>query len=198
MTITDDLMASQQQYSQNIMAMPSASVQSYNSPYIQKHIPNLIKWEVDIKDVVIDVRNDMIGKEFQITESGFPELVQASEPLMNEVGATRVLGFTKFDFSKGVVLSNFEKEEINLAVEEYESILSFILHMKNDNFGLDPAYIMSLRAQMGRAVMSTYNRALNGRTASLLRETQSHSEVVTNAPQGRKGILRGMFGGGLR
>lgn len=179
------------------MLLPTNRLDSYAAAYIQKQMPSLIKWELDLKDVVLELKQDITGEEYQIRDDT-PELVQVSAPLMNREGTQRVIGFNKFDFSKGVILSNFSESQIQQLTEEQESIMNFMIHIKHREFNIDPAFLMPLRAQFGRAVLASYNKALEGQTAKLLRETQSHSEVVSNQGGQNKGWLGSIFRGSVR
>src|SRR3990167_7161109 len=114
-----DLFSEQQMMGQ-MSPMPMQRMDYYASPYMSKHIPSLIKWEIDMKDVLMEVKHDIVGKSFEVGENDTIDLVQTQDPLMSEFGATRVLGFSKMDFSKTTVLSYYEKEEFDRAVSEFE------------------------------------------------------------------------------
>lgn len=191
--MVNDLTTGQQTIFQNVPVTQSAT-QSYSGPVTNKQVSGLTKWTLDVKDVVTDLRNDMLGVEYDVKERRY---LPVADPLMNIEGVNRVMGFAKFDHSKGVVLSNFDKEEVNTTCEEFESLLSFSLHMKRKKYRLDRAYILPLRAQVGRSVKASYNRAINASTAKLLSETQTHSEVITNQPGQKRGIW-GWLKGGLK
>lgn len=176
------------------MPMSQTSTGFIGGGIATKQSSELIKWELDTGDVQHQIKQDFLGTQFDIKSRSYQKVI---EPLMSQEAVHRLFAFTKFDFSKNTVLSTFTEEQINAQVWEYESISSFMLHMKADEWGIEGQYLMPIRSMLGRSVLASYNRALQGNTMKSLQETQSHSEIVTNQGQQKKSFIGTLLKGGV-
>lgn len=191
--MADDLVA----MNQALVAQPqNQQSNSYMGGAIaSRQSTELIKWEIDVKDVVHEEKQDLLGTQFNIRTRSYEQIFPQ---MMSEEAIHKLFAFTKFDFSKNLVLSSHTEEQIKDNVEEYESVMSLVLHRKAAEWGIQGNLLTPLRAMFGRAALATYNRSLGGNTAKLLRDTQSHTEVITNQAGQKRSFLGQLMKGGVR
>jgi hypothetical protein len=164
--------------------------------YAQKQQADLLRWQMDPRDIIREIEANLLGIEFDIVEQRY---VQARKPMMNREGVNTIISLTKLELDRTKILSDFTGEMIDKFAEEYELHMTRLLHLKYKQWELDPNLIKVLRGMLGRAVFASYRRAYLGGERAFLRDTESRSEIVTQSdPFTKKGLfskLGGMFSG---
>lgn len=151
---------------------------------------NLIKWQLDLNDILERAEHILRQDVVEIKEGNtkWKSNPDKENVIFNEYAVQEIMRILSMYINRNTILSDYEPEEINDKVFDFGKELNDLIFMKYEDFGLTNLkrrknYPMLVR-QLIDIVHSAYKRAQFGGERSSLRTARSIAQQETIMPQG--------------
>lgn len=150
---------------------------------------NLIKWQLSIEEELARIEHLLRRHIPSIDENHNVIYIESptTPPIFNEEGIQEILNILAWYLNKNIILSNYEKEEIQLRVYQFHSTFSNFIFLNAKKFGMNTKeklrYYPMIVTNVVNSVEATYYRAMNGeeresfRTARMVHQTENPSQM---------------------
>ena len=155
---------------------------------------NMIKYQLDIQQELAIIEHLLRGDKIKYDEKGDPDYQspKPEEAILNEKGVEKIMENLQWYLNKGLILSNFSKEQIDLRMKQFASRFTSFLFLNHRDFGMDTRekirHYPILVNNVVNIVEAQYYRALNGfeniglRTRGHVVESVSSGNARYNLP----------------
>lgn len=157
------------------------------SSFNQQVKSDLIRWQLDAKDILEEFQHKMRGEVWSYTDANGKEVYKPEgKALMNEEGINSIMSLISARLSKVFIMSNFNDKDINsiMLVFSYEIITLF--YNKYTNFGIEKSFLPSITNYIEDLVYATLKRALNEGERKFLGLTERRVESYTDGDKSKK------------
>lgn len=189
--------------------MKDSRYASQQSSFVTKEQENLIKWQLELNDILERAEHILRGDVPTFDEGHliWKENPKPEENVLNEIGVKAVLKILAMYVNRNTILSDYENDEIRYKVLDFGKRVNNLLFMKAEEFGIDDEAKEKekeiLIGELVDIVHSAYKRALKGGERRSLREmiqvTQNQNTLGTGgtninlaAPNQTRGLLNPM------
>jgi len=146
------------------------------SSFNSKNDDNLVKWQIELNDILERAEHVLRG-DIPAIERGktiWKKNPRPQDNTLNEYGVQEVMKILLLYVNRNTILSYYEDEEIRYKVLDFGKRLNNLIFMKYQEFGMDSEnkrknYEMIV-GELIDIVHSAYNRARNGGERRSLRE----------------------------
>lgn len=155
---------------------------SQQSSFASVKDDNLIKWQLELNDILERAEHILKGdvptyKNGQVVWEKNPE--PEKNPL-NDYGVNEILKILSLYINRNLILSDYDREEINYKVHDFGRRLSNLIFMRYEELGMDDEHkrkhYSMIVGELVDIVHSGYKRALMGGERRSLREMISVSQ----------------------
>ena len=166
--------------------MEEGLITTNTAPFLDNNRPDLLKWQLDPREVIDEIEHKLRGEIFVNREKGYQQL---REPLVNEMGINTLMVVVEAMISKMITLSNFDEKEINLLMLDFTNNIIDMLYVNYVYWGINKSHLRTIRIIICNPVHATLKRALNGGEREFLKTTERRIESYSERPTDKKGLL---------
>lgn len=120
--------------------------------------------------------------------------VKIREPLLNDLGISRVMSMLRSVVDQNTILSSYEKEEAYTVIQEVVSTIIDLLYIERKGFNISKSDLPIIRSIIENGIKSTIFRSVDGITMDYLRGSHRTINTYVNPQQQSGGILKRLGG----
>jgi hypothetical protein len=164
------------------------------SPFTQQAKSDLIRWQLDAKDILAEFQHKMRGEVWSHTDPNGNEVYKPEgKALMNEEGINSIMSLISARLSKVFIMSNFSESDINSMMIVFSYELITLMFNKYTAFEIDKAFLPSITNYVEDLVYATLKRALNEGERKFLGTTERRVESYTEGDNKPKSSWASIF-----
>lgn len=142
--------------------------------------PNLIQWQLELKEIVQEIKNLLEGSELGEDANGNVVMQKPKDDnliILNPYGVKLVMTVIQFYLNRNTILSYYKEERIKKILHDLGHKLKNVMYVNYEKMGMDtqekksryPMLVMNIL----HTIESAYNRALMGRELESLRTART-------------------------
>jgi len=150
---------------------------------------DLTRWQQDLADELEELRHDFLGEI--LIENGWKSDPKIKIPLMNKVGAYKLIALVRQYIGRNLMMSNYNEERIFSVMRCLGVTLVTTLGSSYDAYGINPIDLKMVKLMIMDKVEQTHLRALNNGERRYLNTIAKRVEAFTEhtEPQKKKKLF---------
>lgn len=159
---------------------------STNSAFYTSQNDNVIKYQLELNDILERLQHFLAGDELITDEYGnrvWKETSDEKRKVLNKYGVNEVMNWVSMYLNRNTILSDYDKNEVLDYVLDFGQSFKDYLFLTYNKIGLKPEHYKILVTTVIDQIMSAYRRAIEGGERRSLREARQITQSEQLIPQ---------------
>jgi hypothetical protein len=153
--------------------------------------PDLIKWILEGKDVLVELRHKLLG-EVEV-EKGEWKKIQGRR-IMNETGVNEVMSFLEMIVTKEATTTILPEEDILLITRKLGHAFNRLICANQEKYEISMDKLELAVLSILHCVKVALMRSKDGKMLQMIQTVERRQEVYTEKPEKKEGGIFGLFG----
>lgn len=168
--------------------------ESYMSGFYNQAKSDLIRWQLDAKDIIEQLEHDLKGEVWVGTDDEGKDIYEKKgKQMINQEGVSAIISLVSPRISKVIIMSNLEAEDVREEMLAFSRALTDLLYTQREKYEIERAYLSPIKYTVQIVVLAAMKRALRGGERDFLKTTERRIESYSDKEPSKKESLISAF-----